>query len=104
MEESELSFEEISTWTVASLKDYLRIRGLKQTGNKTKFALVYGASQLGVQPKPNEVEEDPKRSEQYRKVLKICGKTLPDPLSELNDNWKGEKEGDIVGPQSATTR
>ncbi|KAJ8034047.1 hypothetical protein HOLleu_24465 [Holothuria leucospilota] len=94
MEESELSFEEISTWTVASLKDYLRIRGLKQTGNKTKLiALVYGASQLGVQPKPNEVEEDRKRSEQYRKVLKICGKTLPDPLSELNDNWKGEKEG-----------
>ncbi|KAJ8030935.1 hypothetical protein HOLleu_27485 [Holothuria leucospilota] len=94
MEESELSFEEISTWTVASLKDYLRIRGLKQTGNKTKLiALVYGASQLGVQPKPNEVEEDRKRSEQYRKVLNICGKTLPDPLSELNDNWKGEKEG-----------
>ncbi|KAJ8046583.1 hypothetical protein HOLleu_05302 [Holothuria leucospilota] len=92
MEASELSFEEISTWTVASLKDYLRIRGLKQTGNKTKLiALVYGASQLGVQPKPNEVEEDRKRSEQYRKVLKICGKTLTDPLSELNDNWKGEK-------------
>ena len=80
-ESNQLTWDELGTWTVKSLKDYLRIRGLKTTGKKAELiALVYSASQLGVQEKPDEVEEDRTRS--YRELLNI-NKSLLDLLTNF---------------------
>ncbi|XP_078655658.1 uncharacterized protein LOC144902231 [Branchiostoma floridae x Branchiostoma belcheri] len=87
------SLEEIGHWKVPALKDFLRVRGLKTTGRKAELqALVYSAVQHRTPVKPDEIAEDRARSVQYAELLKVDGKKLPDPLSDLTEGWLKEKD------------
>lgn len=96
---TELTLDEIKHWTVTALKDFLRVRGIKTTGRKEALvALVYSCTQLRVDVKPDEIEEDRQRSEQYAELLQIKGQRIPDPIGELKSDWIGEKQGVHIWP------
>ena len=79
---------------VPELKEFLRIHGLKTTGTKDELtALAFGAEQLSVPVKLTAEEEIIQKKKQYQSLLNVNGEQLPDPFTELKDNWISEETG-----------
>lgn len=76
-------YEDFLNWTVSSLKDFLAIRGLKQTGKKGELvARAFGAYELDAPKKFSQEEIFKKIKEEYSR-LSTCGiKSDPNALPE----------------------
>jgi len=62
------------------------------TGTKDELtALAFGAGQLSVPVKLTPEEEIIQKKKQYQSLLNVNGEQLPDPFTELKDNWIGEE-------------
>ena len=82
------TLDDFRRWKVPELKEFLRIRGLKTTGTKDELtALAFGAEQLSVPVKLTAEEEIIQKKRQYQSLLNVNGEQLPDPFTELKDNW-----------------
>ena len=93
------NFNEFRLWRKAKIQEYLRDRGLPTTGNKDELvAMAFGASYFSVPLKASAKEETRQKAEQYRKRLTVEGVVLPDPLSDLNNDWVGEGKGMSLWP------
>ena len=82
------SLDEFKMWKVPQLREYLRNRRLKTTGTKAKeelTALAFGAKQLSVPLKLTYKVEIKQKKEQYRSLLIVNGKQLPDQFTDLED-------------------
>lgn len=76
------------------LKNFLRDRGLKVTGTKEELAaLAYGASEMNVQVKQTKQEKLHDKVCSYSSLLTIDGTKLPDPFTELLNDWVTEADG-----------
>jgi len=53
--------------------------------------LAFGAEQLSL--KLTSEEEIIQKKKQYQSRLNVNGEQLPDPFTELEDNWIGEEKG-----------
>ena len=88
------TLDDFRRWKVPELKEFLRIRGLKTTGTKDELtALAFGAEQLSVPVKLTAEEEIIQKKKQYQSLLNVNGEQLPDPFTELKDNWFSEENG-----------
>ena len=67
---------------------------MKTTGTKDELtALAFGAEQLSVPVKLTAEEEIIQKKKQYQSLLNVNGEQLPDPFTELKDNWISEETG-----------
>ena len=82
--EEELHYEDFLHWTVNSLKDFLALRGLKQSGRKAELiARAFGAYELNVPKKFTQEQIYEKIREEYSKRLTTNSlKTDPNELPE----------------------
>ena len=88
------TLDDFRRWKVPELKEFLRIHGLKTTGTKDELtALAFGAEQLSVPVKLTAEEEIIQKKKQYQSLLNVNGEQLPDPFTELKDNWISEETG-----------
>ena len=88
------TLDDFRRWKVLELKEFLRIRGLKTTGTKDELtALAFGTKQLSVPVKLTTEEEIIQKKKQYQSLLNVNGEQLPDPFTELKDNWISEETG-----------
>ena len=86
------TLDDFRRWKVPQLKEFFRNRGLKTTGTKDELtALAFGAEQLSAPVKLTAKEEIIQKKKQYKSLLNINGEQLPDPFTELEDNWIGEE-------------
>ena len=91
------NFNEFRLWRKDKIQEYLRDRGLPTTGNKDELvAMAFGASYFSVPLKASAKEETRQKAEQYRRRLTVEGVVLPDPLSDLNSDWVGGREGHVT--------
>ena len=87
------TLDDFRRWKVPQLKEFLRNRGLKTTGTKDELtALAFGAEQLSVPVKLTAEEEIIQKKKQYQSLLNANGEQLPDPFTELEDNWICEEK------------
>ena len=97
--QSDMSLDEFNMWKVPQLKAYLRCRGLKTTGRKEELvALAYGAHCLRVPVNPSADETSILKAKQYKSLLYIDGKYLPDPFVDLSEGWMTEENGMEMWP------
>ena len=83
-----LSYEDFLNWTLTTLKDYLGIRGLKQTGRKAELvARAFGAYELNAPKKFTQEQISENIKKEYNKRLEI-NKISSDPNSLPDDAWK----------------
>ena len=88
------TLDDFRRWKVPELKEFLQNRCLKTTGSKDELtALAFGAEQLSVPLKLTAEEEIIQKKKQYQSLLNVNGEQLPDPFTELKDNWIGEEKG-----------
>ena len=82
--EETLEYEDFLSWTVTSLKDFLAIRGLKQSGKKAELvARAFGAHELGVPKKFTQEQIFANIKKEYVNRLKENGiKTDPNGLPD----------------------
>ena len=86
---------------VDELKVFLRLRGLKVSGNKNELvARVFVASENNVKliRTAEEVENELKQDYGF-KLLLDDGLVIPDPLRDTSDNWLTEEKGMIHWPK-----
>ena len=89
------SLGDFSRMKVDILKEFLRKRGLKATGRKDELvALAYSAEQLGLPLLKTDKDVTFTKAVEYQLLLSpMDGIHLPDPLNDLCEGWKAEKEG-----------
>ena len=88
----------IEKMKVEELKSYLRLRGLKVTGNKKALiARVFIAAENNVQPVLSAVEVEEQLRDEHSDKLKIDGLQIPDP-NKIPHGWMKESEGIIFWP------
>ena len=86
--EETLEYQDFVNWTVTSLKDFLALRGLKQTGKKAELvARAFGAYELKAPKKFSQEEIDKKIKEEYQQRLKKHGINA-DPNNIGKGDWK----------------
>lgn len=85
--EDVLQYDDFLGWTVSSLKDFLSLRGLKQTGRKSELvARAFGAYELNAPIKFTQEQI-------YRQIKEECTRRLKsneiksDPNNILHDAW-----------------
>lgn len=81
-------------WPVAQLKEYISNRGYATSGNKeTLVALAYGlhVSNAPLIASPEQVKAA--KAADYGALLLLNDVLLPDPLTELKDEWLDEHHG-----------
>lgn len=85
--EETLEYDDFLSWTVTSLKDFLAVRGLKQSGEKAELvARAFGANELGVPKKFTQEQIFESIKKEYAKRLTVNGiKTDPNTLPD--DAW-----------------
>jgi hypothetical protein len=82
-----LSFDEIKTWRVAALQEYLLKRGLRKEGRKEELiARVFAADEMGIALKKTAVELRGMRETEYGALLITPYGTLMD-LRQIKDYW-----------------
>ena len=88
-----LTFEEIKRWSVPSMKEYLRKRGIPTTGTKeTLLSRTFAAYECNTPILLSEKQLDQARAAEYQELLQTPFEgRLPDPLYELTDGWVDEK-------------
>lgn len=88
------TLDDFRRWKVQQLREFLRNRSMKTTGTKDELtALAFGAEQLSVPVKLTSEEEKIQKKKQYQSLLNVNGRQLPDPFTELEENWIGEEKG-----------
>ncbi|XP_066303858.1 uncharacterized protein [Branchiostoma lanceolatum] len=88
------TLDHFKLWHKDRLVAYLRERGLPVTGDVNSLkALAFGATVMRAPLVPTPQEEQQKRCEDYRSLLTIDGKKVPDPLVDLKSGWQTEGEG-----------
>ena len=69
--EEKLEYQDFLNFTLTSLRDFLAVRRLKQTGKKAELvAKAFGAYELKVPKKFSQEEIDRKLKEEYQQSLK----------------------------------
>ena len=69
--EEKLEYQDFLNFTLTSLRDFLALRGLKQTGKRAELAATaFGAYELKVPKKFSQEEIDRKLKEEYQLRLK----------------------------------
>ena len=88
-----MDLKTLSGMKVGELKDFLRLRGLKLSGNKEELvARVFVAIENGVQVVKTAEEVQLEIANEYRAKLIINDKEMPDPLL-MQDGWLNEEDG-----------
>ncbi|XP_022325057.1 uncharacterized protein LOC111125467 [Crassostrea virginica] len=88
-----VSLETFNSWKVEALKDFLGKRGLSTNGTKAELAaLCFAATSMNVPVKESESEYMCKLKNEYKNLLCVDGKNIPDPL-QIGCDWQDEKEG-----------
>ena len=86
--DDKLTYEDFLNWTLTTLKDYLGICGLKQTGPKAGLvARAFGAYELNAPKKFTQEQISEKIKQEYNKRLQI-NKISSDPNSLPDEAWK----------------
>ena len=88
-----MDYDLVAKMHVNELKNYLKVRGLKISGNKNELvAPVFSAIENNVMPVKTavEVEEDSKK--EYEKKLRVDDRLIPDPF-KIPHGWLEEDEG-----------
>ncbi|PFX16729.1 Uncharacterized protein K02A2.6 [Stylophora pistillata] len=87
-DEETLEYEDFVHWTVLSLKDFLALPGLKQTGLKNELVSgAFGAYELKVPIKSSHEEINKKLKKEYQNILKKH-KIDTDPNTLINEAWQ----------------
>ena len=82
-----LEYDDFLGWTVSSLKDFLSLRGLKQTGRKSELiARAFGAYELDVPVKFSQEQIYQQIKEEYSRRL-TKNEIKSDPNMLLSDAW-----------------
>ncbi|XP_028394516.1 uncharacterized protein LOC114518716 [Dendronephthya gigantea] len=90
--EESLSYEDFLSWTLSTLKDFLGIRGLKQTGAKSELvARAFGAYELNAPKKFTQEQISASIKKEYEKRLQYH-KIKTDPNSLPDNAWKDSVE------------
>lgn len=85
--EEVLQYEDFLSWTVSSLKDFLSLRGLKQTGRKPELvARAFGAYELKAPVKFSQEQIYKQIKEEYSRRLTSNG-IKTDPNTIPHDAW-----------------
>ena len=100
-DEVEYSMDELSMWTVQSLKQYCKQLGLG-TNKKRKdelISLAYAAQVVGIPQRPDVKATQLAAQKDYASLLIIAEKeTIPDPLSFPIEIWLTEKQSKQIWP------
>ena len=87
--EESLVYEDFLSWPLTTLKDFLGIRGLRQTGTKAELlARAFGAYELNVPKKFTQQQITQSIITEYKNRLALH-KITTDPNSLPEDAWKG---------------
>lgn len=85
--EETLEYDDFLSWTVSSLKDFLAVRGLKQSGKKAELvARAFGAHELGLPKKFTQEQIFQSIKKEYERRLKGNG-IKTDPNAVPDDSW-----------------
>lgn len=85
--EEVLQYDDFLGWTVSSLKDFLSLRGLKQTGRKSELvARAFGAYELNAPIKFTQEQIYRQIKEEYTRRLK-SNEIKSDPNNIPHDAW-----------------
>ena len=83
---------------VEELKDYLRLRGLKISGEKAELvARVFAASENNVKPIKSAAEVQVDLRNEYQAKLLLGDYLVPDPY-HLKEGWLSEENGIVLWP------
>ena len=86
--EEKLEYNDFLNFTPTLLRDFVALRGLKQTGKKAELvARAFGAYELKVPKKFSQEEIDRKLKEEYQQRLKNR-RINTDPNSIRKEDWK----------------
>ena len=91
--------DDFKRWKVPELKEFLRNRGLKTTGTKDELTIIYcigfrsGAAICTCESNHGRENTVIQKKKKYQSRLNVNGEQLPDPFTELKDNWIGEEKG-----------
>ena len=88
--------DDFSRWKVPQPKEFSRNRGLKTTESKDELTALaaFGAEQVSVPVKLTAEEEIiQQKRKHYQSLLNVNGERLPDPFTEIKDNFIGEEKG-----------
>lgn len=90
-----MEYQLIEKMKVHELKSFLRLRGLRVSGNKSELvARVFVASENGVKIVKTAEEVEYELKEDYGfKLLIENDLVIPDPLKDASDNWLAEEKG-----------
>jgi len=90
-EENLISLNEVKTWDMEALKEFMRKRGRKVSGTKAELcAQVFVLYNDQVPEVPGAKEQEASRKAEYKKIFSAGPKTV-DPMRLKK--WQGEKDG-----------
>ena len=93
-----MDYDMVEKLKIEELKNYLRLCGLKVTGNKVEsVARVFAAIENAVQPVKTAVEVETELEVEYMAKLKIDERNIPD-LFKIPHGWMQEEEGMVFWP------
>ena len=85
--EEKLEYQDFLNWTLTPLKDFLALRGLKQTGKKAELvASAFGAYELKAPKKFSQEDIDRKLKEYQQRLKKTRINTNPNSIQK--EDWK----------------
>ena len=85
--EEKLEYQDFLNWTLTPLKDFLALRGLKQTGKKAELvASAFGACELKAPKKFSQEDIDRKLKEYQQRLKKHQINTNPNSIQK--EDWK----------------
>ena len=88
-----MDFETIKKMKVNELKDFLKLHGLRISGNKEQLLSRFFCDvENNVQPVKTAEEVEGQLSKEYKDKLWHMGIEIPDPF-KLENGWKTESEG-----------
>ena len=92
--EEKLEYQDFLNWTLTPLKDFLALRGLKQTGKKAELvASAFGAYELKAPKKFSQEDIDRKLKEYQQRLKKYRINTNPNSIQK--EDWKTSMNGQI---------
>ena len=97
-----LNYDNIGTWDVLALKNFLRQRNLPISGTKPMLvARVFAAQEQCIAVHPSKQQLDEIRESEYRKILTTHEGILPDPFHDLPTGWLSETNGIMHWPSTS---
>ena len=93
-----MDYDLVATMHVNELKDYLKVRGLKTSGNKNELvAPVFCSMENNVMPVKTDVDVEENLKKKYEKKLRVDDRLIPDPF-KIQYGWLEEDEGMAFWP------